>query len=548
MICFRCGATVADTAQRCPSCEQELSPGATLAAVPSAGARSRERGSAKTARPAKDRSKSDITHQLSVDDIFDEFAPEEEEFLAGDKTPAGKDEDTTSTFSLSQAVEQGERDEDSSPVLGAERAEHLARGAAAAARLAPEEFSSPETVDEKLQSGPLHLGKEAAPAPRAPTREPLRRAPAPAPSRDSAETVDWQPPHPARPQPTPRHAPARPDPTPRPAPAPPARTSGARPTIPKPSDPDPVTGPVVELSSPKPLPELAPALEPEPTPAPMFAPGRVTSAVVPMPRGHTAVTAPDRSARSFLTVAVIGVALGLTAATAAIIVLVVRQEDRAADLRRERAVKRVQERLRDAERLKALGAAPATQVAPTPGPDGCPQGMRRLGLAKPFCLDMYEYPGGRTLPRSNVTWREARAACQTRGARLCFDKEWDEACRGEGGAEYPYGAKFDVAKCNVARAPGKPRDIAETGARPACKSAASIYDMSGNVAEWTLDGAYRGGSAESDAAGARCSAKVIPPPEASNPYVGFRCCADPSSASPQSNPAAVPASAPAAPR
>jgi hypothetical protein len=305
-----------------------------------------------------------------------------------------------------------------------------------------------------------------------------------------------------------------------------------------------MTGEVVELGQPKPLPELAPALEPEPEPE--RPPARVASPRGPLPRGHTAVTAPSRGAGSVVAVAVVGVALGLAVASVATIVLLVRQDDRAADARRERAVKRVQERLLEADRLRQLGAATAASAsAPALGPEGCPLGMRLVGTATRYCLDMYEYPGGRTLPRSNVTWREAKAACQTRGARLCGEKEWEEACRGEGGADYPYGAKFDAAKCNVAKGPGKPRDIVESGARAACKSAASIYDMSGNVAEWTGDGAYRGGSAESDVAGTRCSSKVMPAADASNPYVGFRCCADPRAAAPHGAPMSAPAAAPA---
>jgi hypothetical protein len=479
VICFRCGATVPDNAPRCASCEQDLTPGATLAAVPSAGARSRER-SEKKARPKRD--KSDVTNQLSVEDIFEEFAADEEEFLQGDKTPPGPgagQEDTTSTFSVTKEFEEAEEREDSSPVLGVARAEAVAKVKELPRRELPAEPAAP---------------------PPARARELPRRELSPAP----------QPP-------------ARREPTPRPAPAP-ARTTGQRPAAPKPSDLEPVTGQVVELSSPKPLPELAAALEPDPEPSP--AP-RVATAVRPLPRGGTAVTAPARAAHSYLAVAIVGVALGLAAASAAVIALVVKQEDQAEQARRDRAIKRVQERLKEAERLRSQGAASLPVTAPAIGPEGCPVGMRRVGAAAAYCIDMYEYPGGRTLPRSSVTWREAKAACQTRSARLCAEKEWDEACRGEAGAEYPYGAKFDAAKCNVAKAPGKPHDIIETGARPACKSATSIYDMSGNVAEWTADGAYRGGSAESDAAGARCSAKVTPAADASNPYVGFRCCADP---------------------
>jgi hypothetical protein len=496
VICFRCGATVSEAAERCPMCEQDLSAGATLAATPHAVSR---RGSEVKSRPRGERS--DVTHQLSVDDILDEFAADEEEFLQG-ATPGSGEDDTTSTFAVPK---DAPRPEEHTPLLEGPRG----LGAALAG-----EPIVPETVDAQLASGPILRNGQVV----LPQSEVSASPPRPQPERPSAPRPDRE---------------ARPGPALRPAAA--APRVEQRPVL------EPVTGQVVELDKPKPLPELAHALEPTPAPMPIPeprpAPALMGGPVAPRTATRTAVTTTERPT-SVAALAVIGVAVGLAVATVAAIILVVHQEGREAEARRLRAEARVQERRHEAAAARARAAAAAAVIR---GPEGCPQGMRHVSAATPFCVDMYEYPGGGTMPRIRVSWREAKAACELRHARLCTAAEWEAACRGEGGAEYPYGSHFEATRCNVARGPDKPREITETGKFSGCKSAANVYDMSGNVAEWTLEGSYHGGSAASDAAGARCSAKVVPAPDTASPYVGFRCCADPPRG-------AAPATAPAVPR
>ena len=144
-----------------------------------------------------------------------------------------------------------------------------------------------------------------------------------------------------------------------------------------------------------------------------------------------------------------------------------------------------------------------------------------------FCIDAYEFPnkkGG--LPTGGVTWGEARQACETRGARLCSEEEWEKACKGPGGSRWPYGNTFDPQACNSEDDSGEDRSLATSGKFSRCRSRYGVYDLSGNMAEWTESKAQKGGTfAKADFA-VRCSARKVAAPSAKSTDVGFRCCLD----------------------
>jgi hypothetical protein len=123
-----------------------------------------------------------------------------------------------------------------------------------------------------------------------------------------------------------------------------------------------------------------------------------------------------------------------------------------------------------------------------------------------FCIDRYEFPDvyGQ-FPVVVVTFSEAQKYCKKVGKRLCTENEWTFACEGEEGVPYPYGYDRDKTACRIdvfGPRPDKdtlrPRMTAHTakgidlawrglrsGASPRCKSPFGIYDMTGNVDEWT---------------------------------------------------------------
>jgi formylglycine-generating enzyme len=170
-----------------------------------------------------------------------------------------------------------------------------------------------------------------------------------------------------------------------------------------------------------------------------------------------------------------------------------------------------------------------------------------------FCIDRFEYPNVKgENPIIVATYTEATAMCRASGKRLCSEAEWTFACEGEEAMPYPYGYARDAEACVVDQswrpfAEGAlfPRDGDNareeldrlwqgqpSGSRPKCKSPAGVYDLTGNVDEWTrstrsegyasiLKGGYWG------PVRARCRASTRAHDEGFVAYQqSFRCCAD----------------------
>jgi formylglycine-generating enzyme required for sulfatase activity len=168
---------------------------------------------------------------------------------------------------------------------------------------------------------------------------------------------------------------------------------------------------------------------------------------------------------------------------------------------------------------------PQPDAAGAAGP--CPLGAKLLEGKPRVCIDLYEYPGGKTIPRTKVSFESATRLCASRGERLCTEPEWERACRGKGNSSFPYGHVFDPARCNT-KGTG---EVAPAGRFKDCRSASGAYDMSGNVAEWVIgrdkQPAHKGGSVQTSGRDARCSHTERGVPRDGDTWVGFRCCADP---------------------
>ncbi|MCS6798210.1 MAG: MopE-related protein [Myxococcota bacterium] len=163
------------------------------------------------------------------------------------------------------------------------------------------------------------------------------------------------------------------------------------------------------------------------------------------------------------------------------------------------------------------------------------------------------------LPWTNVLWAEARDACCALnddgrcpaagrdGWRLCRAQDWELACRGSGGTcTWSYASMCTTsapATCNGAEHDCNPSMSGDqdclypTGSAtfPSCRAtwgaAGSIYDMSGNVKEWTdtevAPGVrqIRGGSYNNLEAGRTCDFSFTVGDDTFRfPNTGFRCC------------------------
>lgn len=103
---------------------------------------------------------------------------------------------------------------------------------------------------------------------------------------------------------------------------------------------------------------------------------------------------------------------------------------------------------------------------------GCPPWMasRRVG-DREVCIDYYELPpGSRLVPRTPLAWKEAEAACEVFGKRLCTVEEWSVGCQGT-----------DARHCNCSN----PVQLKPATAFPRCKSEARVFEMPCNADEWT---------------------------------------------------------------
>lgn len=157
-----------------------------------------------------------------------------------------------------------------------------------------------------------------------------------------------------------------------------------------------------------------------------------------------------------------------------------------------------------------------------------------------YCIDRYEFqPEGYKYPLVSVSWAEAQNLCEAMDKRLCLESEWEFACEGEQGLPYPYGYVRDGKKCNhdypevelvTKRGDFIDRRVPKD-ALPECKSPFGVFNIVGNVDEWTTRynaepghrGILRGGWWLIGRS--RCRAATDNHGEAyGSMQTGFRCC------------------------
>ncbi len=175
------------------------------------------------------------------------------------------------------------------------------------------------------------------------------------------------------------------------------------------------------------------------------------------------------------------------------------------------------------------------------------------------CMDRFEAPNeAGASPLAARTAYEGEVWCKSRGKRLCNEAEWMRACQGSKGQNYPYGAKYELGRCNdlkiwkipnwklIASYPssqGKAEverlyQAEPSGSFTGCVSEDGVYDLTGNVVEWVIrtkanrtnhkhvmKGCYWVGC--SQITKPNCSfTNMAHPGEFRSYEAGFRCCSD----------------------
>jgi hypothetical protein len=215
----------------------------------------------------------------------------------------------------------------------------------------------------------------------------------------------------------------------------------------------------------------------------------------------------------------------------------------------------------------------------------CPSGMANVDDR--FCVDRYEaslvemLPDGREVPwppfqtitdatkvravsvanvypQAYISGAQAARACAASGKRLCAPVEWRKACMGPQPTPFGYAAYRITGRCNddgqspmlrlypqVAQSwnlvgmteMNDPRlnqlegTLAPTGSHDGCTNGYGVFDMVGNLHEWTNDpnGTFQGGYyLDTHQNGDGCSYRTVAHEFTYHDYsTGFRCCASP---------------------
>ncbi len=182
---------------------------------------------------------------------------------------------------------------------------------------------------------------------------------------------------------------------------------------------------------------------------------------------------------------------------------------------------------RQDDELRHSAAVPAYYIAVTE----CTQGQwEALAASTPW--QGSGLPVGASRPAYGLSHADVQSALQQANARMRFGRlalpgasEWERACRGGSEAAYSWGSSTSQAvvapQAVVAETRSGDGPSVIAGRAP---NALGLYDMHGNVWEFTADGDLRGGSWLDPVTLARAANRQEIEPDTALPIAGVRLC------------------------
>ena len=162
------------------------------------------------------------------------------------------------------------------------------------------------------------------------------------------------------------------------------------------------------------------------------------------------------------------------------------------------------------------------------------EGLRWRDTRRTLWTDLAAAPDAAHLvvpnqPAIGVTWYEAEAYAKAHGARLLSLDERLQVMRGAAKRPYPWGQPFGQKNANTREEGlGKPSAV---GLFQLDQTPEGVFDLAGNVAEWTSDEAddervIHPGSWNAPSMSAWAKARALVPPKTRSADLGFRITRD----------------------